>query len=55
MLSPSLVIGDRSVSLVVALFDISVNSAVSQVEMSEATPSGEGLGKAGPGRIVVDH
>jgi hypothetical protein len=55
MLSPSLVIGGRSASLVIAFFGISVNSAVSQVEISEATPSGEGLGKAGPGRIVIDH
>ncbi|MBY5819231.1 hypothetical protein [Rhizobium leguminosarum] len=51
------VVGDwRQVGqLVIALFDISVNSAVSQMEMSEAAPSGEGLGKAGPGRIVVDR
>ncbi|CAN7664547.1 hypothetical protein [Rhizobium leguminosarum] len=55
MLSPSLVIGGRSASLVVALFGISVNSAVNQVEISEAAPSGEGLGMEDPGRIVVDH
>ncbi|NNG68403.1 hypothetical protein HLI18_00455 [Rhizobium laguerreae] len=55
MLSPSLVIGGRSGSLVIALFGISVNSAVNQVEISEAAPLGEGLGMEDPGRIAVDH
>ncbi|MBY5360023.1 hypothetical protein HFO97_08600 [Rhizobium leguminosarum] len=50
-----MVIGDRSASLVIALFGISIKSAVNQVETSEAAPSGEGLGMEDPGRIAVDH
>ncbi|WP_151343565.1 hypothetical protein [Rhizobium leguminosarum] len=51
-MSPSLVIGGRSVNLVIAPLDISVNSAVSQVE-SEAMPSGEGLSKVHGGSSSI--
>ncbi|WP_281360233.1 hypothetical protein [Rhizobium sophorae] len=39
MLSRSSVIGARSASLVVILFDVSPNPAVSQVEALDAAPS----------------
>jgi hypothetical protein len=46
MLSPSLVLCARSVSLVIALLDIPGNSAFSQVGISKATASGEGVGRS---------
>ncbi|MGO7897117.1 hypothetical protein ACC719_06530 [Rhizobium ruizarguesonis] len=51
MLQPSLVIGGRSASLVITFFGISVNSAVSQVETSEAMASSEGVGQGGSSSI----